>query len=88
VLVGLPKMGSELSVPALAVITREARIIGSLMGSVPFQRVLPTYAQLYLDGRLMLDPLISQRIRLEDINRGYEQLIAGETARSVIVFDH
>lgn len=88
ILVGLPKSGSEFSAPALAIITREIRVIGSLMGSVPFQRVIPQYAQLYLDGRLTLDPLISQRIALEDINRGYEQLIAGETARSIIVFDH
>ena len=87
-LVGLPRSGSEFSAPALTLITREIRVIGSLMGSVPFQRVIPTYAQLYLDGRLTLDPLVSHRIALEDINRGYEQLIAGETARSVIVFDH
>lgn len=87
-LVGLPRSGSEFSAPALAIITRELRVVGSLMGSVPYQRVLPTYAQLYLDGRLILDPLISQRIALEDINRGYEQLIAGETARSIITFDH
>ncbi len=88
VLVGLPKMGSDVSVPALPLIAREMRVIGSVMGSVPFQRVIPTYAQLYLEGRLTLDPLISQRIKLEEINKGYEQLIAGETARSVIVFDH
>jgi S-(hydroxymethyl)glutathione dehydrogenase/alcohol dehydrogenase len=87
VLVGLPKSGSEFGAPAILMITRELRVIGSLMGSVPFQRVIPSYAQLYLDGRLTLDPLISQRIALKDINRGYEQLIAGETARSVVVFD-
>ena len=87
-LVGLPKMGSDLLVPIMTMIGRETRVIGSNMGSVSFQRVIPTYAQLYLEGRLLLDPLISQRIALEDINRGYEQLIAGETARSVIVFDH
>ena len=44
-------------------------------------------SSIFLYGQLQLDPLVSQRIRLEDINRGYEQLIAGETARSVIVFD-
>jgi S-(hydroxymethyl)glutathione dehydrogenase / alcohol dehydrogenase len=88
VLVGLPKMGSDLSVPALSMISRELRVIGSVMGSVPFQRVIPTYAQLYLDRRLTLDPLVSHRIRLEEINEGYERLIAGETARSVIMFDH
>ncbi|WP_298692801.1 Zn-dependent alcohol dehydrogenase [uncultured Sphingomonas sp.] len=86
-IVGITEMSAELSVPALMLLGREIRIIGSNMGSVPFQRVIPTYAQLYLDGRLTLDPLISQRIVLEDINRGYEQLIAGETARSVIVFN-
>ena len=87
-LVGIPRMGSELSVPLLPMIVRETRVIGANMGSVPFQRVIPTYAKLYLEGRLTLDPLISQRIALDDINRGYAQLIAGETARSVIVFDH
>ncbi|TVV75460.1 Zn-dependent alcohol dehydrogenase [Sphingomonas solaris] len=87
-IVGITRMDAELSVPALALLGKEIRIIGSNMGSVPFQRVIPTYAQLYLDGRLTLDPLISQRIALEQINEGYEQLIAGETARSVIVFDH
>jgi len=86
-LVGLPKSGSDFSAPALLIITRELRVVGSLMGSVPFQRVIPIYAQLYLDGRLTLDPLISHRIALEDINTGYQQLIAGETARSVITFD-
>jgi S-(hydroxymethyl)glutathione dehydrogenase / alcohol dehydrogenase len=87
VLIGLPKTGSEISVPSLSMIARELRVIGSVMGSVSFQRVIPIYAQLYLDGRLTLDPLISQRIGLDEINKGYEQLIAGETARSVIVFD-
>jgi S-(hydroxymethyl)glutathione dehydrogenase/alcohol dehydrogenase len=86
-LVGVPPAGSDLSVPNMQMISKELRIIGSLMGSAPFQRAVPAYAQLYLDGRLKLDELVSQRIRLEDINRGYDQLIAGETARSLIVFD-
>ncbi len=38
--------------------------------------------------RLTLDPLVSHRIKLEEINQGYDRLIAGETARSVIMFDH
>lgn len=86
-IVGLARMGADLSVPALGLLAKEIRIIGSNMGSVPFQRVVPTYAQLYLDGRLTLDPLISDRIALEQVNEGYDRLIAGETARSVILFD-
>lgn len=86
VLVGLPKAGAEYSFPASVFLPKEARIIGSMMGSAPFQLMAPMLAGLYLDGRLKLDALISQRIALGDINRGYEQLAAGEVARSLITF--
>jgi len=56
------------------------------MGSSPHQVVIPQYAQLYLKGRLTLEPLISQKIGLQDINEGYAQLAAGAVARSVIMF--
>jgi|TARA_B110000196_G_C21113286_1_gene649062 S-(hydroxymethyl)glutathione dehydrogenase/alcohol dehydrogenase len=48
---------------------------------------MPRYVEFYLQGRLLLDELISQRIWLEQINETFELLEAGEVARSVIVFD-
>ena len=87
VLVGVHKSGSELSFPASAMFQRELRVMTSTMGSSPFQVLIPQLAQLYLSGQLMLDELVSQRIALADINRGYAQMIAGEVARSVIIFD-
>lgn len=87
VLVGVSRFGTELSLPALPFVPKEVGIIGSLLGSVPFQTTIPKLVDLYLDGRLKLEPLLSQRIRLEDINGAYDQLAAGEVARSVIVFD-
>jgi S-(hydroxymethyl)glutathione dehydrogenase/alcohol dehydrogenase len=39
-------------------------------------------------GRLPLDELISQRLALADVNKGFDDLRGGEVARSVIVFDH
>jgi S-(hydroxymethyl)glutathione dehydrogenase/alcohol dehydrogenase len=44
-------------------------------------------ARAYLDGELMLDDLISRRIRLDDVNDGFAALKRGETIRSVITFD-
>lgn len=87
VLVGIAPASATVDFSPLAIIAREYRIVGSFMGSVPFKTAIPNYAQLYLDGRLQLDPLVSQRIRLGDVNRGYEQMVAGEVARSVIMFD-
>ncbi|MNE73819.1 S-(hydroxymethyl)glutathione dehydrogenase [compost metagenome] len=48
---------------------------------------LPNLVTFYLQGRLKLDQMISQRIRLEQINEGFDELRRGELARSVIVFD-
>jgi S-(hydroxymethyl)glutathione dehydrogenase/alcohol dehydrogenase len=41
---------------------------------------------MYLDGRLMLDEMISARLTLDQINEGYAALQRGEVARQVIPF--
>jgi S-(hydroxymethyl)glutathione dehydrogenase/alcohol dehydrogenase len=48
---------------------------------------MPRYIDLYMDGRLKLDELVSQRISLNDVNEGFEAMKTGSVARSVIVFD-
>ncbi len=66
----------------------EKRIQGSMMGSNRFPLDMPRLVDFYLQGRLRLDDLISQRITLEGVNDALEELKRGELARSVIVFDH
>jgi S-(hydroxymethyl)glutathione dehydrogenase/alcohol dehydrogenase len=66
---------------------QEKCIRGSSMGSNHFRVDMPRYVEFYLQGRLHLDELISQRIGLEQINEAFELLETGEVARSVIVFD-
>jgi S-(hydroxymethyl)glutathione dehydrogenase/alcohol dehydrogenase len=56
------------------------------MGSNRFRVDMPRFVDLYLDGRLDLDSLISARIGLEQINDGFTAMKTGEVARSVIVF--
>lgn len=66
----------------------EKKIQGSFMGSNRFRVDMPRFVDLYLQGRLHLDDLISSRIKLEDINEAMAALNTGEVARSVIMFDH
>ena len=47
---------------------------------------MPRYVEFYMQGRLHLDELISQRISLEQINDAFEVLETGDIARRVIVF--
>ena len=65
----------------------EKKIQGSFMGSNRFRVDMPRFIEFYLQGRLHLDDLISQKITLEDINEGMAALNTGEIARSVIMFD-
>ena len=57
------------------------------MGGVRLAIDVPYYVDLYMQGRLKLDELVSQRLTLDEINRGFDDLRRGEVARSVIVFD-
>ncbi len=65
----------------------EKKIQGSMMGSNRFRVDMPRFVDFYLQGRLHLDDLVSNRIKLEDINEGMAALETGEVARSVIIFD-
>ncbi|VWX61630.1 Zinc-binding alcohol dehydrogenase [Burkholderiales bacterium 8X] len=65
----------------------EKKIRGSALGSARIRDDIPRLVELYLQGRLNLDDLVSRRIRLEDINEGFAAMARSEVARSVVVFD-
>lgn len=65
----------------------EKRIQGCYMGSNRFQRDAPRYLDLYKQGRLNLDDMISRRISLAEINDAFRAMEAGEVTRTVIAFD-
>jgi len=64
----------------------EKTLTGSNMGSNQFRTDMPRFIEMYLDGRLRLDEMVSKTIQLEDINAGFEDMKAGNVARSVIEF--
>ncbi len=66
---------------------REKKIQGSIMGSNRFRVDMPRYIDLYLQGKLKLDEMISRTGRLEDVNEAFRAMKAGEVARTVLKFD-
>ena len=65
----------------------EKRIVRSSYGGARPRRDFPWLAQLYLDGKLKLDELISTRLPLARINEGFDAMRRGEGIRHVVVFD-
>ena len=65
----------------------EKRIVRSSYGEARPCRDFPWLANEYLKGRLKLDELITNRIRLDQINEGFASLARGEGIRTVVMFD-
>ena len=62
-------------------------MIGSKMGDVVIQRDIPWMVDLYKQGRLKLDELISARWRLDQVNEAIADTKTGSAKRNVIIFD-
>jgi S-(hydroxymethyl)glutathione dehydrogenase/alcohol dehydrogenase len=66
----------------------EKRIQGALFGSsAPFDDI-PRLLGLYKSGKLKLDELITNRYTLDQVNQGYEDMMAGRNIRGVIIHEH
>lgn len=65
----------------------EKRIQGSVMGSNRFPVDMPRLVDFYMAGKLKLNEMISQRVKLEQVNEALQELKSGNLARSVIMFD-
>ncbi|MCH8888401.1 MAG: Zn-dependent alcohol dehydrogenase [SAR324 cluster bacterium] len=64
------------------------KVQGVLFGDAQFQTDIPRYVQLFEEGRIDLDGMVTQELRLEDINTAVENVLAGNrVARQVIRFD-
>ncbi|GAA1185486.1 alcohol dehydrogenase catalytic domain-containing protein [Nesterenkonia xinjiangensis] len=84
---GLPAPTATATISPLR-ITAEARtVIGSYLGSSVPSRDIPHYEQLWREGRLPVDRLITSRIRLEDVNQAMDDLEDGRAVRQIIEFD-
>ena len=84
---GLPHPGRTLSIQAVSLVAEERTLKGSYIGSCVPRRDLPHYVSLFQAGRLPVDRLLTHRLRLEEINEGFDRLHEGTGVRQVVEFD-
>jgi S-(hydroxymethyl)glutathione dehydrogenase/alcohol dehydrogenase len=85
-IVGIPPMGSDVTVSSTMLVYEERELRGSLYGSAAPRVDIPKMIDLYRDGQLKLDELLTHRFPIEEINEAYDALQSGETLRSVVTF--
>jgi NDMA-dependent alcohol dehydrogenase len=89
--VALTSMGSgsaedvKLKLYELALLQKSIK--GGIFGGTSPRTEIPWLLDMYRDGKLKLDELVTRRYRLEEVNQGYEDLIAGKNIRGVITYD-
>jgi len=87
VTVGLPAPDALSQIHPLT-LTAEARtVVGSYLGSAVPSRDIPKYEQMWRDGKLPVEELVSGIVRLDDINAAMDTLADGQAVRQVILFD-
>ena len=75
------------SVSLLDLTLMEKQVVGSLFGSGNPRADIPKLLDLYREGQLDLDGLVTNTYTLDDVNDGYEAMRKGENIRGVMVYD-
>jgi len=86
VVVGLPDLETQLTLPLFEIPLMEKSILGCNYGSGDARVDLPALLELYKSGRIHLEQMVTNRYRLEEINTGFKDLEAGKNARGVIIY--
>ncbi len=82
---GLPNPGHRWPLQQVNLTAEERTVKGSYVGSCVPVRDIPRYIALYKAGRLPVDRLMSDHLRLEDINAGFDRLASGQVVRQVVM---
>ncbi len=78
---------ASIAIPAIMLTMMEKQLVGSLFGSANIRKDIPKLFELYIQGQLNLDDLVTKTYTLDEINEGYEAMRNGENIRGVLLFD-
>lgn len=82
---GLPHPEARWELQHVNLTAEERTVKGSYVGSCVPSRDVPRYINLYKSGMLPVDQLMSDHLKLEDINEGFDRLQSGHTVRQIIM---
>lgn len=85
VVIGVAGAGQEISTRPFQLVTGRTWM-GTAFGGAKGRTDVPKIVDWYLSGKIEIDPMITHTLRLEDINKGFEMMRAGESIRSVVVY--
>jgi S-(hydroxymethyl)glutathione dehydrogenase/alcohol dehydrogenase len=86
VMVGVPKLGTDVSIPAMTVL-EEKKILGCVYGGASVRRDFPRLISLIEHGKLDVGNMVTKTMHLHEVNDAISAMQNGEVIRSVLVND-
>jgi len=86
VMVGVPKLGTDVSIPAMTVL-EEKKILGCVYGGAQVRRDFPRLISLVEHGKLDVGGMVTRTMHLHEVNDAIKAMQDGEVIRSVLVND-
>src|SRR6187549_132304 len=85
IIIGVAEAGKEIATRPFQLVTgRNWR--GTAFGGAKGRTDVPKIVDWYMDGKIAIDPMITHQLTLEEINKGFDLMHAGESIRSVVVY--
>ncbi|WP_113913060.1 S-(hydroxymethyl)glutathione dehydrogenase/class III alcohol dehydrogenase [Roseovarius dicentrarchi] len=85
IIIGVAPAGAEISTRPFQLVTGRTWK-GTAFGGARGRTDVPKIVDWYMDGKIEIDPMITHILKLEEINKGFEMMHAGESIRSVVVY--
>ncbi|MDR7225462.1 S-(hydroxymethyl)glutathione dehydrogenase/class III alcohol dehydrogenase, partial [Aminobacter aminovorans] len=85
IVIGVAGAGQEISTRPFQLVTGRTWK-GTAFGGARGRTDVPKIVDWYMEGKIQIDPMITHTLKLEDINKGFDLMHAGESIRSVVVY--
>ena len=85
IVIGVAGAGQEISTRPVQLVTGRTWK-GTAFGGARGRTDVPRIVDWYMDGKIQIDPMITHRLTLDEINKGFDLMHAGESIRSVVVY--
>ncbi|BCW91101.1 S-(hydroxymethyl)glutathione dehydrogenase [Alphaproteobacteria bacterium SO-S41] len=85
IVIGVAESGKEIATRPFQLVTGRVWK-GSAFGGARGRTDVPQIVDWYMDGKIQIDPMITHVLTLEEINKGFDLMHAGESIRSVVVY--
>ncbi|CAN7714552.1 S-(hydroxymethyl)glutathione dehydrogenase/class III alcohol dehydrogenase [Aminobacter sp. LjRoot7] len=85
IVIGVAGAGQEIATRPFQLVTGRTWK-GTAFGGARGRTDVPKIVDWYMEGKILIDPMITHTLKLEDINKGFDLMHSGESIRSVVVY--